>query len=422
MLIRFEVSNFRSIADSVALSLVAIDSDQESARPQARLKEHLLTRAAIFGPNASGKSSILAAIDWVRTAILDSLRRWDDGIPVEPHAFGQWPTRTTSFILDLSIDGVRHEYELELDSERVHYESLYEYPEGRRKRVFTREGNDLTLQTGLGKLAGARELITERTLALSAMRRFGSPKVGPVIDAMTDIQNLSGHSSLRRFRRYPGGFVDRMSRTEKIFDAPPTLFDFDGAGSPSRERALALLRLADLGISDVSFREEPVEVVDGDIRMRRIPQLMHETGDAVQALDLHQESEGTSRWFSLIGPALWALQNGTIVLVDEIDSSLHPALTAELIRLFRDKDTNPANAQIIFTSHDTSLLAHLNRDEVWLTEKRPDGSTRLGALSDFAGGRIRKGKDIGDAYLAGRFGALPDTDRTELMHALGLLS
>jgi hypothetical protein len=90
--------------------------------------------------------------------------------------------------------------------------------------------------------------------------------------------------------------------------------------------------------------------------------------------------------------------------------------------MFQDPSTNPRNAQLVFTTHDTSLLNHLNRDEVWLTEKSEDGATRLGALAEFAGERVRASVNLEKAYLHGRFGALPDTDRTELLRALGLIA
>jgi AAA15 family ATPase/GTPase len=138
-------------------------------------------------------------------------------------------------------------------------------------------------------------------------------------------------------------------------------------------------------------------------------------------LDFYAESEGTRTWFALIGPVLSALRAGFLVLFDELDASLHPTLSAHLVRLFHDPATNPKGAQLVFTSHDTSLLNHLNRDEVWLTEKLEDGTTRLGALAEFAGERVRKSQNLEKAYLHGRFGALPDVDRTEMLRALGLI-
>jgi len=149
--------------------------------------------------------------------------------------------------------------------------------------------------------------------------------------------------------------------------------------------------------------------------------LVHRADKERVRFDFALESEGTRTWFDLIGPVLAALDRGSLLLFDELDASLHPTLSAQLIRLFQDPATNPAGAQLVFTSHDTSLLNHLNRDEVWLTEKADDGATRLGALAEFAGERVRKSQNLEKGYLHGRFGALPDVDRTEMLRTLGLI-
>ncbi len=159
----------------------------------------------------------------------------------------------------------------------------------------------------------------------------------------------------------------------------------------------------------------------GEVRTGQRIRLLHRAGEALVPLDFPAESEGTKAWFNLIGPVLGALADGSVVIFDELDASLHPALSAELLQLFGDPAVNPRGAQLIFASHDTSLLNHLNRDEVWLTEKQPDGSTRLGALAEFAGERVRKSKNLENAYLHGRFGALPDVDQAVLLRALGLI-
>jgi AAA15 family ATPase/GTPase len=109
------------------------------------------------------------------------------------------------------------------------------------------------------------------------------------------------------------------------------------------------------------------------------------------------------------------------VLFDELDASLHPTLTARVLDVFRSRGTNPRGAQLVFTSHHTNLLNHLNRDEVWLTEKGGDGGTRFGALSDFAGERVRRSANIESGYLSGRFGALPDVSDPAVLRALGLI-
>lgn len=121
-------------------------------------------------------------------------------------------------------------------------------------------------------------------------------------------------------------------------------------------------------------------------------------------------------------PVLTALRSGQILLFDEIDASLHPRLSAKLLELFQDPETNPRGAQLIFTSHDTSLLNSLNRDEVWLTEKQADASTTLVALAEFGGDKVRRSLNLEKAYLQGRFGAVPELDQVLLRRALGLTS
>jgi hypothetical protein len=203
----------------------------------------------------------------------------------------------------------------------------------------------------------------------------------------------------------------------------PALFEMPGRSAlGEREQALAMLQLADLGISDVLIETQDVTYPDStEVRKERKLSLVHKTENATKPLDFSLESDGTRTWFNLIGPVLHALRAGSIMIFDELDASLHPTLSAELLRIFHSPALNPLGAQLIFTSHDTSLLNHLNRDEVWLTDKLEDGSTRLGALAEFAGERVRRSQNLENAYLHGRFGALPQVDQAGLMRALGLI-
>ena len=135
-------------------------------------------------------------------------------------------------------------------------------------------------------------------------------------------------------------------------------------------------------------------------------------------LDDSAVSAGTQTWFALIGPTLSALRDGRVLLFDEIDASLHPRLSARLLELFQDRETNPRGAQLIFTTHDTSLLSHLNRDEVWLTEKGDSGATTLTALSEYGGEKVRRSVNLEQAYLQGRFGAVAELDQFALRQGL----
>ncbi|MDH2428591.1 ATP-binding protein [Sphaerisporangium sp. TRM90804] len=429
MLIRFEVANFRSILDPVELSMVAVDQDRPEARLAANLGESLLPVAAVFGPNASGKSNVIAALTWMRAAVFESLRFWDDEIPIEPFAFADGKDRPSQFTIESVVSDVRFEYVVELDGQAIHYEALFHYPEKKRRRIFEREGDDLRLQRGLGALSGTRELLTSRTLALSIARRFDEPLVSGFARDLLATQTLGLRSRNKRSYQVAGTVRSTLRWFEELPDRDQlTLPGFEGLDSPSRAdrtQALALLRLADLGIDDVLIDDHETVYSEGGPasrgRAQRRVRLVHRTANERAPLDFAAESEGTRTWFQLIGPVLAALRSGSLLLFDELDASLHPTLSTQLIRLFHDPATNPKGAQLIFTSHDTSLLNNLNRDEVWLTEKAEDGSTRLGALAEFAGERVRRSQNLERAYLHGRFGALPDVDRTELLRALGLI-
>ncbi|WP_327107630.1 AAA family ATPase [Nonomuraea glycinis] len=429
MLIRFEVANFRSILTPVELSMVAVDRDRKEARPVANLGESLLPVAAVFGPNASGKSNVVAALAWLQTAVQDSLRFWDDEIPTEPFAFAGGESRPSEFTVESVISGVRFEYLVELDRQAVRYEALFHYPEKKRRRIFERDGDELKLQRGLGNLSGTRELLTARTLALSIARRFGEPLVSGFARELLATQTLGLRSRNRRQPAY-----GRSRSTMRWFeDNPdngqlslPGIEEMDTPSPTDRTQALALLRMADLGIDDVVIDEYEIPYPEAGIepartRTQRRIRLVHRAAHERVPFDLAAESEGTRTWFQLIGPVLAALKSGSLLLFDELDASLHPTLSMQVIRLFHDPQTNPKGAQLVFTSHDTSLLNHLNRDEVWLTEKGQDGTTRLGALAEFAGERVRKSQNLEKAYLHGRFGALPEVDRTAILRALGLI-
>ncbi|CAO5165732.1 RloA protein [Frankia sp. AiPs1] len=424
MLIRFQVTNFRSILGAAELSMIAVDADHEGVRPAELLGENVLTVAAIFGPNASGKSNVIAALTWLRDAVQNSLRQWDREIPIEPHAFGSGPEEKSEFSVDLLVAGVRFEYLLQLDRTAVHYEGLFHYPEKKRRRIFEREGLDLKVQRGLGGFSGTRELLTETTLALSIAARFREPLVTDFVRTLTRTQSF-GVSRRSRLTRGGGRYLPASRASIRWFDnqsptIQPTLFDDADLPTPNRELALALLRMADMGIVDVLIDEEEVPRASdaGSFRLFRGFRLVHEADEEQVPLDFAAESQGTQIWFDLIGPVLVALQSGAVLLFDELDASLHPTLSAQLIRLFHDRATNPKGAQLVFAAHNTSLLGHLNRDEIWFTEKTRAGATRLGALAEFAGERVRKSQNLEVAYLRGRFGAVPDVSQIEFLRSL----
>ena len=426
MLIRFEVENFRSIADPVELSMIAVDRDRSAVVPVELLQESLLKVSAIYGPNASGKSNVVAALAWLRAAFPLSLQFWDDGIPCDPFAFGDGPSRASRFALEMTVDGVRFEYQLELTREKVIWEALYHYPHKVRRKIFERDGQQLSFQRGVNGLGGTKELLTERSLVVSIAQRYDRQLIAAFYLEVVSMNTQTPQRSSLGGPRATGSRGSSM--TLHWFDHnthQQALFVDEGGpvatSGLDRKKALSLLQLADLGIADVLIEREEVPATDASpAGVRRRMRLLHYAGNSVSPLEFDNESEGTKSWFSMIGPVLDTLRDGSMMVIDELDASLHPTLSAALIGIFQSADTNPNGAQLLFTSHDTSLLDHLNRDEVWLTEKDADGKTRLGSLAEFAGERVRKSVNLKTAYLGGKFGALPDIDQPGFVRALEL--
>jgi predicted ATPase len=407
VLLRFQASNHRSILDAVELSMIAVDEDRPATRGFERLSERVLTTAALYGANASGKSNVLKALDWMADAVDQSLRQWEDYVPRQPFKFGAGPSTRSTYEIEMMVEGVRYTYALEVDDSAIVSESLFSYPERRRRVLFEREGMALSFRRGLTVLSAARELLTPTTLALSAALRFDDAEIGSFGRALAGVRALNFSDGVRR----------RLKPRDRTESATKNLFEAADGDPDGRRIALGLLQLADLGVDNIEVERGPADLDPSrqDYRLRFI----HCAGTERVAFDLSEESEGTRTWFGLIGPVLYALRTGQILLFDEIDASLHPKLSGHLLTLFQDRETNPRGAQLIFTTHDTSLLGQLNRDEVWLTEKGPDGATRLTALAEYGGDKVRRSTNLERAYLQGRFGGLPEIDEQVLRQALG---
>ncbi|MCQ3803899.1 MAG: ATP-binding protein [bacterium] len=410
MLLRFRVDNYRSILKPVELSMVAIDEDRSATRDFKLLDERVLTVAGIYGSNASGKSNTLEAIAWLSHAVRSSLRGWDKNVPRDPHRFGNGPSVPSYFEIDLVVNGVRHWYSLEVDNSAILYESLHSYPQRKARMLFEREGENLKFRRGLNRASGIRDLLTPTTLILSAGTRLRDPELVDVGRAISQVGALG--LRMRRGMRTPPSFHSTYRLFQEGINRHPSSF----FNPSTRGAALDLLRFADSHIANV---KTVAEEDDNLSRVRGRLVFIRNTNDESVTFDLYDESAGTRAWFDLLGPALGALKRGEILLFDEIDASLHPRLSARLLDLFQDPQTNRHGAQLIFTSHDTSLLSILNRDEVWLTDKDSQGATRLVALAEFQGSRVRRSLNLEKAYLQGRFGAVPDIDEVDVRRALG---
>lgn len=283
--------------------------------------------------------------------------------------------------------------------------------------LFEREGDEVHFRRGLSGTGGTRELLTPTTLVLSAAARVGDPAIEVVGRAISRIAEINSHGFNRGRRSSPFLFLARSSNTYSMFEDAGVREQRIFKDTTRGDAAMELLRLADPGITDFDIIEveDRVTGATGEELL-----FVHHDGDRPVNFWPREESAGTRMLFRLLGPALDALKYGQVLLFDESDASLHPRLSARLVELFQDPQTNPRDAQLILATHDTSLLNSLNRDEVWLTEKGADGATRLVALAEFGGDLVRRSLNLERAYLQGRFGAIPEIDHTDVRRALGL--
>jgi predicted ATPase len=187
------------------------------------------------------------------------------------------------------------------------------------------------------------------------------------------------------------------------------------------DRVVDMLRRADKSIEGVEFVPVEPGQAGGMAGPRQEVRLRHRGRAGDSLLPLRLESDGTRAWLRMLRPLLQALESGGVLVLDELDGSLHPELAAETIRMFYDARLNRRDAQLVFSSHDVSMLSTvygrplLDRDQVWFTEKDADGATELYPLSDL---KPRKGENIERGYLSGRYGAVPGLSPGELARAL----
>jgi predicted ATPase len=309
-------------------------------------------------------------------------------------------------------NGVRYQYGFAASGERFLEEWLYAWPHGKKQVWFER--TDSTFKFG-ENLRGENKLIEEVTrpnaLFLSAAVQHRHEQLHSIYKWFRRLQAVNVSVRRRVYVRPPTEYVlARLLDDESADSRQLTLFESEIADeSILLNRFRSLLQTADVGIVDLAVkRNDDVE----DTRRLRRPQfvLRHRSTFDDAWLPLEEESHGTQTLFRLALPVLEAIETGGVLLVDELEASLHPALAREIVRQFNDPQTNPRGAQLICTTHDTNLLGTtlgeplLRRDQVWLTEKDREGATVLYPLTDF---KPRKAENLERGYLQGRYGAIP---------------
>lgn len=425
-LVSFTAENIRSYRDEVHLSLLATRLAEPGAARSLSLsgsakQVFVLPAAGVFGANASGKTALLEAMDDLRHIVEFSFRRARAGSRIFRRPFwldDESSERPSRFEVELILNGVRWQYGFTFDDYRVLEEYAYHYPRGRQARVFHREG--ASVEFGQPFRSEGRALLRplrDNVLLASVAGAFGTKGIAQIHEWFEANQSIA--SSRNR--------AIRADLTAGLAEA-----------TESKARVLSLMRYADLGVTDIHREEPPPELLERIKRIEReanetdedegsdeqfnLPSkihLTHSTADGEAQIPPDEESLGTQVWLALTGPILEALDTGTVLLVDELDASLHPQLVQKIILLFQNERTNPRCAQLIFNSHDTNILGDtewraMGRDQVWFTEKDEDGKTSLYPLADFG---PRKDDAIERRYLQGRYGATPSFNPAEIERA-----
>lgn len=432
MLIDFKITNYRSIREQQTLSLVAGAAAKDKSHPESLIDcdgSKLLKTAAIYGANASGKSNVVKAFQFMSSFVLTSATRMNlgDRIPdVIPFRLDTMsPGMPSTLELTVLLKGTQYVYGFSAASDRVLGEWLRVKLAGGRlatwfSRAVTPNGQAWEFKGPLEKEAMLlREKTRSNGLVLSRGAELNIQVLSELFLWFRDdfcVYDLSAA---------PGGLLAETTAKRVGED--------DGFNA----RVLRLLRDADLGINAIRVSEEPVFVLprnapENVVRMfntfkettgktePKVPSVItyHLVADTGSSLSIgfklaEDESRGTQRLFALAAPVLDALDYGRLLVLDEFECSMHPLMSRKLVELFQSASANKHGAQLIFATHDSSLMSPelLRRDQIWFTEKNEIGATQLFSLYDFAD-RPRASTAFERNYLEGRFGAVPRFGRS----------
>lgn len=432
-LLSFTVENTLSYRDETTLSLAATrpaakDARRDLALAGRKYPVEVLPAAGLFGANASGKSAILQAMDDMRKAVLTSFHNRSALSSIyQPFALDpQSCEHPSSYAVDIVINGLRWQYGFEIQGQQVLQEYAFYFPKGSQSLVFSRDGEDLSfgvpLQFSDGRILKKR--LKKDALLLSTSGTTRAIFLLPLFHWFENNLLYAGYHN----------FGLRLQQTASILQ-----------DKGMKEQVLALIRLADLGITDIKRVEPDPDMADRLTKALHILEdeedhfnidhgenlflddirLEHQGNTISAELEPAYESTGTMIWISMIIPVLDVLDRGALLLVDDLNANLHPDLATVLINLFQDPATNPYCAQLVFNSYDLTILdrhpsrmerdSRLGRDQIWFTEKDNQGVTTLHSLAEYG---TRKNEVPYISYLKGRYGGLPVLDLTEIDRAL----
>lgn len=424
MFIEFSISNFRSILTRQTLSMVASPDAAHLQRNVILGKDkdlRLLRSAVVYGPNAAGKSNLLRAVETLRQLVQNSATSFQEGqpIPVTPFLFLKEASEQPSEfeIIFIADDGIRYHYCCVASAERVVKEWLVAYPLGRAQRWFEREydvetktqrwwfGPNFNAERAERKVW--QDFTRDNALFLSTAIQLNNAQLRPAFNWITQ----------KLIVLAPGVELNPFLSLNLLRE------------EGGQEKIMRFMRAADIGINRLELREEDIlqpalgQLPPGAMRLHfevNLPpgvtpsapkkfQVLawHKRQDSTDEvpIDMSDESDGTRKLFEFVGGWLRALDWGATLFVDELDRSLHPHMTRFLMGLFHSQH-NVHDAQLVFTTHDTTLLDTdlLRRDQIWFAEKDKQRASRFYSLLDYS---PRKDEALERGYLKGRYGAIP---------------
>lgn len=415
MLIGFSVGNYKSFKETVTLSMVASSITEEEKELDANNvfeindKLNLLKSAAIYGANSSGKSNLIAAINFMKWFVLNSSKETQvsEAIDIEAFRLSTETEKEPSFFeIVFLLEGKTFRYGFEVNAREVVAEWLFQADDSEEKMLFERDFDNYILDD-FPEGQGISDKTRSNALFLSVVAQFNGQVSGKILLWFSKTLQLIS------------GLQDRQYRKETLES-----FEDDRHGRDIIE----FIKKLDLGIADIQITNQPVFMISNNKALyatsyggslylnsesKPTVKTIHPKYDAdgkqtaIEIFDIEKhESEGTNKLFALAGILLDTLRTGKILFIDELDARLHPLITRELICLFNSNETNPHNAQLIFTTHDTNLLSSktFRKDQVWFTEKDNKGATDLYSLVEY---KVGKDSLFEDDYIIGKYGAIP---------------
>lgn len=387
MIISFSVQNFRSIREKVTLDFRA-SSDKHHEEyfvyeiPKPKLR--ILRMGMIYGANASGKTNILKALDFLWKLVVYPVNNKDEPIKYLPFALDR--DKPSTFEIELYYERTVYSYQIELDTERIISERLDYYPKGRVANVFERRHNHKSgTYDYKWTYQGYKKVVRER-LELSIRNQ-------PILSTIASIE---ARGPLQEARN---GFMASLFPLVPPTPLNPLAINAIKSNIISREFILSLMKTADMMISDYELLDDNVPMANESTLL-----IKHSGSDGDFTLDLAEQSSGTQRYLVLTRFLDMLIRWPLTILIDEIDSSLHPDLVVHFLYMFLK---NSKHGQLIFTTHNQSLLGEKDiarRDCIWITERKSDGSTELSNVWDYP---VRKEHSIESLYKKGFLGGKP---------------